>query len=66
MARISARSSSVGSGDIGDVYIHTSGLVPPMQLRRADDHVFESRRDVDHFIAIAFCKANAGFSSGSG
>ena len=33
-----------------------------MQLRRAAYHVFESRRDVDHFIAVAFCKANAGLS----
>jgi hypothetical protein len=48
--------------DIGDVYIH-SGLVPSMQLCGAAYHVFESRRDVDHFIALAFCKANAGFSS---
>ena len=37
-----------------------------MQLRCAAYHVFQSRRDVDHFIAVAFCKANAGFSSRSG
>ena len=52
--------------NIGDVYIHSSGLIPSMQLRCAAYHVFESRRDVDHFIAIAFCKANAGFSSRGG
>jgi hypothetical protein len=54
---------SGGHWNIGDVYIHTSGLVPSMQLRRAAYHVFQSRRDVDHFIAVAFCKANAGFPS---
>jgi hypothetical protein len=37
-----------------------------MQLRRAAYHVLESRRNVDHFIAVAFCKADAGFSSRSG
>jgi hypothetical protein len=36
-----------------------------MQLCRAAYHVFESRRDVDHFIAISFCKANADFPSRS-
>jgi len=51
--------------DIGDVYIH-SGLIPSMQLRGAAYYVFEFRRNVDHFIALAFCKANAGFSSRSG
>ena len=29
-----------------------------MQLRCTAYHVFQSRRGVDHFIAIAFCKAN--------
>ena len=51
--------------DIGDVYIH-SGLVPSMQLRCAVYYVFEFRRNVDHFITLAFCKANARFSSCSG
>ena len=52
--------------DIGDVHIHSSGLVPSMQLRCAAYYVFESRRNVDHFITVALCKANTGFSSGGG
>jgi hypothetical protein len=32
-------------------------------MRCAVYHVLKSRRDVDHFIAIAFCKANARLSS---
>ena len=51
--------------DIGDVYIHSSGLVPSMQLCCAIYHVFESCRNVDHFVAVAFCKASASFSSRS-
>jgi hypothetical protein len=62
-ALISARSSAVGIWDIGDAYTHTRRLIPSMQLRCAAYHVFQSRRDVDNFIAIASCKANAGFSS---
>lgn len=34
-----------------------------MQLRCAAYYVFESRRNVDNFIALAFYKASAGFSS---
>jgi hypothetical protein len=52
--------------DIGDIYIHSSGLVPSMHLCCAAYHVFEFRRNVDHFIAVAFCKVNAGFSSRGG
>ena len=37
--------------------------VPSMQLRCTVYHVFQSGRDDDHFIPIAFCKVNASFSS---
>ena len=52
--------------DIGDVYIHSSGLVPSMQLCCAAYYVFEFRGNVDHFIALAFCEARARFSSRGG
>jgi hypothetical protein len=48
------------------MFTFTAGWFPSMQLCCAAYHVFESCRDVDHFIAVAFCKANAGFSSGGG
>src|SRR5215831_17015897 len=54
---------SGGHWDIGDAYTHTRRLIPSIQLRCAAYHVFQSRRDVNHFIAIASFKANAGFSS---
>ena len=37
-----------------------------MQLRRAAYNIFESRRNVDHFITLSFCKADTGFPSRGG
>src|SRR5262245_160618 len=52
------------------VHLHTnvnaSLRVPSMQLHCAAYHVFQSRRRVHHIIAVAVCKANAGFPSRSG
>jgi len=62
---MSARSSSVGIGMLA-MFTFTAGLIPPVQLRCTAYHVFEFRRDVDHFLSISFCKADARFPSRGG
>lgn len=41
--------------NIGDVHIHSSWLIPSMQLCRAAYYVFKFRRNVDHhYLVFAF------------